>query len=144
MFYLTFNGIICYLIRMGVESNLIIIYDGYCKLCNFSLQFIMKRDKQHIFQYYPLQSKEAKKLTSENFQDINIPDSVLLIENGELFTKSEAFFKILPHLGSAYKFLLVFKILPKRLRNKVYDWIAKNRYKWFGQKSECGLPDTSK
>lgn len=128
---------------MDIKRKLIILYDGYCKLCNFSLQFIMKRDKNRIFQYYPLQSKEAQSLVFENFSNGNFPDSVILIDDGEVYTKSTAFFKILPHLGNGYKLLLVFKVIPRKLRDKIYDWIAKNRYKWFGKKIECGLTNSS-
>lgn len=126
---------------MDSKNDIVILYDGYCKLCNFSLQFIMKRDKQDAFQYYPLQSNEAKDLVSKKFSDVNFPDSVILIDGGVVYTKSEAFFRILPHLGSGYKLLLVFKILPLRFTDNIYDWIAKNRYKWFGRKNECGLSD---
>ena len=126
---------------MDSKSDIVILYDGYCKLCNFSLQFSMKRDKREAFQYYPLQSNEAKDLVSEYFSDVNFPDSVILIDGGVLYTKSAAFFKILPYLGKGYKLFYVFKILPQKIADKVYDWIAKNRYSWFGQKNECGLTD---
>lgn len=125
---------------MELKNNSIILYDGYCNLCNFSLQFILKRDKKDFFKYYPLDSKEAKDLLSAKYILGDIPDSVILIDGGKLYSKSEAFFKILPHLGAGYKLLLVFKIIPRKLSDKIYDWIAKNRYRWFGKKSECIIP----
>lgn len=122
---------------MNFRDTNIIFYDGYCNLCNTTLQFIVKRDKQKVFQYYTLQSKEADLLLSKRFVDRNIPDSVILLSEGKLYTRSEAIFKILPKLGKGYQILLVFRIIPKKFRDRIYDWIASNRYKWFGKKEHC-------
>ena len=124
---------------MNLKDKNIILYDGYCKLCNFSLQFILKRDKKKVFRYYTIQSKEADHLLSMRFTVDNIPDSVILLTDGQLYTKSEAFFKILPHLGRGYNLIIVFKIIPRRLRDKIYDWIASNRYRWFGKRDQCKI-----
>lgn len=121
------------------KNKNIILYDGYCKLCNASLKFILKRDKQKVFQYYPIQSPEAELLLTRRFTDESIPDSVILLSGRELYIKSEAFLKILPHLGKGYNLLKVFKIIPLKLRDKIYDWIAINRYKWFGKKEQCSV-----
>jgi len=124
---------------MDLKGSQIILYDGYCNLCNASLRFILKRDKKKVFQYCALQSKEAELLLTMRFEDKNIPDSVILLAGGVLYTKSEAFFKILPQLGNGYKLLSIFKLIPLKLRDKMYDWIAFNRYKWFGKKDQCSL-----
>jgi predicted DCC family thiol-disulfide oxidoreductase YuxK len=124
---------------MVLKTNYIILYDGYCKLCNFSLQFVLKRDKKKVFQYLALQSNEAKELLSMRSVENDLPDSVLLWEEGTLYSKSEAFFRILPHFGKAYKLFFVFKIIPRKLSDKIYDLIARNRYKWFGRKEQCGI-----
>ena len=124
---------------MNLNNGIVILYDGYCNLCNTSLQFIIKHDKKREFQYIPLQSEEADELLPNNITKENLPDSVILIEDGQMYSKSEAFFRILPYLGKRYKFLLVFKIIPQKLRDRIYDWIASNRYKWFGKKDKCGL-----
>ena len=124
---------------MNLKDKNIILYDGYCNLCNFTLQFILKRDKKRVFKYYPIQSKEAKNLLFDRIAYDNIPDSVILLERGQMYLKSEAFFKILPYLGRGYKLLLVFKILPKKFADIIYDWIASNRYNWFGKKDRCGI-----
>jgi predicted DCC family thiol-disulfide oxidoreductase YuxK len=125
---------------MESKSNIIILYDGYCNLCDFTLKFILKRDKNNVFQYFTLQSEKAKELLANGDTKDYIPDSVFLLENEQLYSKSEAFFRILPYLGKRYKILFVLKVFPLKLRDKIYDWIAINRYRWFGQKSECGLP----
>ena len=122
---------------MDSKGRQIILYDGYCNLCNATLQFIIKRDKRKTFQYYAIQSEEADLLFSTRFIDKNIPDSVILLTEGQFYTKSEAIFKILPQLGNGYRLLLVFKMFPTKLSNKIYDWIASNRYKWFGKSDQC-------
>ncbi len=76
---------------MELKNNSIILYDGYCNLCNFSLQFILKRDKKDFFKYYPLNSKEAKDLLSAKYILGDIPDSVILIEGGEVVFKIRSF-----------------------------------------------------
>jgi len=124
---------------MNLNNEIIILYDGHCNLCNTSLQFIMKRDKNRIFQYLPLQSEKVDEILPGYIAIEKIPDSVILIEKGQLYSKSEAFFRILPYLGKRYKLLLVFKIIPKMINDKIYDWIASNRYKWFGRKDQCGI-----
>lgn len=122
-----------------LNNEVIILYDGYCNLCNTSLQYIIKRDKRRVFQYIPLQLEKAGELLPDHIFKENLPDSVIFIEDGKMYTKSEAFFRILPYLGKKYKLLLIFKIVPPKLRNKIYDWIASNRYKWFGKKDQCGI-----
>lgn len=128
---------------MDLKETNIILYDGYCNLCNATLQYILKRDKKRVFQYYALQSKEAELLLLKNFAEKNIPDSIILLTEGQLYTRSEAIFKILPQLGKGYKILFVFKIIPRRWRDKIYDWIATNRYKWFGKTDQCTVINPS-
>lgn len=124
---------------MELKDSNIILYDGHCNLCNATLQFILKRDKKKAFQYYALQSKEADLLISTKLADNKIPDSVILLSGGKLYTRSEAIFKILPQLGRGYKLLLILKLVPKKLRDKIYDWIAFKRYKWFGKSDQCKI-----
>jgi predicted DCC family thiol-disulfide oxidoreductase YuxK len=115
----------------------LILYDGKCNLCNYTLQFILKRDKLKIFNYLPLQSSQAEELLKTiqfNQPDIN---SVIFIENGQAYIKSEAFFRIASNLGGLFKIMTVFRILPKKFSDWIYDVIAKNRYNWFGKKEVC-------
>jgi predicted DCC family thiol-disulfide oxidoreductase YuxK len=124
---------------MDSKGSQVILYDGYCNLCNATLQFIIKHDKKKVFQYYALQSKEAKLLLNMRFDDKDIPDSVILLSGGQLYTKSEAMFKILPKLGKGYQLLLILKLFPKKISDYIYDWIAKNRYQWFGKSDQCTI-----
>jgi predicted DCC family thiol-disulfide oxidoreductase YuxK len=119
----------------------VILYDGNCNLCNYTLQFILKRDKLKIFSYLSLQSNQAEELLKTIRLDQPGIDSVIFIENGRAYFKSEAFFRIAKKLGGFYRLIAIFRIFPKRISDWVYDVIAKNRYKWFGQKTCSALPD---
>jgi predicted DCC family thiol-disulfide oxidoreductase YuxK len=117
----------------------LILYDGKCNLCNYTLQFILKRDKLKMFHYLPLQSSQAKEiLKTVQFDQPGI-DSVIFIENGRAYIKSEAFFRMAKKLGGLYKLALIFRILPKKLSDCFYDIIAKNRYRWFGKNNYCDI-----
>jgi len=125
-----------------VNSNKkIILFDGVCNLCNSSVQFAIKRDENDIFRYAAIQSETGKKLLDERNIDTNEIDSIILIEpNIAYYTKSTAALEIgkdLKGLGTISSILLW---LPESFRNIVYDFIAVNRYKWYGKKEACMIP----
>jgi len=102
------------------ERHPIVLFDGVCNLCDGFVQFVMKRDKAGEFRFAPLQSEAGRTLLSHFNLDENAMDTVILIENGAIHTKSTA----------ALQFI----------RNNIYDFIAKNRYRWFGKKDACMIP----
>jgi len=118
----------------------IILFDGICNLCNSSVNFIIKNDAKEHFLFASLQSDAAKEillhLPSNN---LNL-NSIVLIENGNFYEKSTAALRISKHLNGGYKALYAFIIVPKLIRDWVYNLIAKNRYKWFGKKEHCMIP----
>jgi predicted DCC family thiol-disulfide oxidoreductase YuxK len=117
----------------------VILFDGVCNFCDASVQFILDRDDKELFRFASLQSDAGQELLKE----YNVPDdvdSMILIEGGKVYYKSSAALRISRHLRGAWKLLYVFMIVPAPLRNIVYDLIAKNRFKWFGQKDSCMLP----
>lgn len=121
----------------------IILFDGVCNLCNGAIQFIIKRDHKNIFQFSPLQSEIGKKLISERNIDVAVIDSIILIEpNVAYFTKSTAALEIGKHLRGLQTLSFILLWLPESLRNIVYDFIARNRYKWYGKKEECMVPNS--
>jgi predicted DCC family thiol-disulfide oxidoreductase YuxK len=125
-----------------MKDRPVILFDGFCKLCSWSVQFVLKRDKDKIFKYTPLQSEEGKNI-QENYYDETVKtDSIILIYNERAFVKSDAVLEILNILGGFLKIFSVFRILPLRLRDAVYDLVAKYRYRIFGKRKECFLPET--
>ncbi|MBT2636840.1 thiol-disulfide oxidoreductase DCC family protein [Bacillus sp. ISL-39] len=117
----------------------VILFDGVCNFCDASVQFILDRDDKELFRFASLQSDAGQELLKKH----NVPDdvdSMILIENAKVYYKSSAALRISRHLRGAWKLLYVFMIVPAPIRNIVYDLIAKNRFKWFGQKDSCMLP----
>ncbi|MEW8972155.1 MAG: thiol-disulfide oxidoreductase DCC family protein [Mesobacillus sp.] len=117
----------------------VILFDGVCNFCDASVQFILDRDEKELFRFASLQSDAGMELLKK----YNVPDdvdSMILIEDGKVYYKSSAALRISRHLRGAWKLLYVFMIVPAPIRNIVYDLIAKNRFKWFGQKDSCMLP----
>lgn len=124
-----------------MKSNPIILFDGVCNLCNSSVQFVLKHEKHHNFKFASLQSNFGQlKLKEFNLKTEDF-DSIVLLEKGKLYRKSTAVLKISKHLKFPFSLLSLFLIIPNFIRNFVYDFIAKNRYKWFGKEETCWLPE---
>ncbi|MBK9227738.1 MAG: thiol-disulfide oxidoreductase DCC family protein [Ignavibacteria bacterium] len=119
----------------------IILFDGVCNMCNASVNFIIDRDKANKFKFASLQSETGKNLLVKFQKDAEKLDSVVLITQGKLYDKSSAALKIASMLPFPYPLSILFRVFPKALRDIVYDYIAKNRYKWFGKKDACRIPD---
>lgn len=127
------------LANTGIKSP-VLLFDGVCNLCNASVQWVLKRDRKGIFRFASLQSQTGQELlkafgfSQENF------DTVVLIDGEHIFTRADAPLEVVRRLGGAWSLLTVFKIIPRSVRNAVYDWVARNRYRWFGKKEACMLP----
>lgn len=120
----------------------IILFDGVCNLCNSSVQFVIKRDKKDVFRFASLQSEVGQRMLKERSIDSSQTDSIVLIEpNVAYYTRSSAAIEIAKEIGGLWSLLSVFNyILPESIRDSIYNFIAKNRYKWFGKKENCPLP----
>lgn len=124
-----------------IESETkIILFDGVCNLCNSSVNFVIKRDKHDVFKFGTLQEEPGKSILAKHQIDPSETDSIVFIENNKAYTKSSAAIRISKYLGGAYPLFGVFIIVPKFIRNWVYDYVAKNRYKWYGKKDQCMIP----
>lgn len=117
----------------------LILFDGICNLCNKTVDFIISHDQKKQFRFVALQSDAGKKVI-EKYAISPETDSVILILNNEIFFESEAAMEIARFLSFPWKSVLFFKVIPKNWRDKIYRWIAKNRYRWFGKKNSCRIP----
>ena len=123
------------------KNKKIILFDGVCNLCNSAVQFIIERDKKDIFRFVALQSDLGLEICNYIGIDPKITDSIILYEPGiAYYYKSEAALKIASQLDGFYSFLGSFNFLPKKIKDSIYDYIAKNRYKWYGKKEDCMIP----
>lgn len=124
------------------STHKIILFDGVCNLCNSSVQLVLKNDAKDTFRLAALQSDVGQQLIQKFGIDTSETDSIILIDGEIYYSKSTAALKIAKHLSGAFPLLYAFMIVPKFIRNIVYDYIAKNRYKWYGKQESCMIPTT--
>ena len=124
----------------ALSDKPVVLFDGVCNLCNGSVLFIIKHDAQSKLKFASLQSEYGKEQMKRFGLPASVLNSVLLIKNGQLFKKSNAALEISRMLNGIWPLMYAFKIVPLFIRDLIYDWIANNRYKWFGKKEECMIP----
>ncbi|MEL3974248.1 thiol-disulfide oxidoreductase DCC family protein [Rossellomorea oryzaecorticis] len=117
----------------------IILFDGICNLCSSSVRFIIQRDPGGEFKFASLQS-EAGKQYIEQYNIHKTIDSIVFIKDGKVYLESTAALKIASRLKWPWRILGILLGIPKPVRDRLYKWIAKNRYKWFGRNESCMLP----
>jgi len=123
------------------KDKKLLLFDGVCNLCNSSVQYIIKHDKKNIFMFSTLQSDTSQKIIKEYKIDVNKTDSIILYSpKKRIDYKSTAALKIASFLGFPNNLMSVFLIIPSVVRNWIYDYIAKNRYKWYGKRETCMVP----
>ena len=124
-----------------IDYNAIILFDGVCNFCNSSVNFIIKRDKKNFFKFAAIQSDFARNFFKHNNLKSEDIESIFLIEGNRFYRKSAAVLRIARHLKGFWKLFYVFIIIPPAARDLFYDIIARNRYRWFGKKESCMVPD---
>ena len=123
-----------------IAEKKIVLFDGVCNLCSSSVQFILKLDKKNQFLFGSLQGKAGQAYLKKFNLPADAFNSFMLVEGDELYTRSSGALRMMKYLGSGWQLLYAFIIIPKFIRDGIYNFIAKNRYKWFGKKEECWVP----
>ncbi len=123
------------------EINNILLFDGVCNLCNYAVQFVIKRDRNAVIKFASLQSSIGQKLLLQHQLSNTQFDSFVYIKNNKIFLKSTAALHLMKDIGGIWKFLYAFIIVPEFIRNTIYNIVSKNRYKWFGKKDSCMMPN---
>ena len=122
------------------SQNPIILFDGVCNLCNTAVQFVIKRDRNGLFKFASLQSAFGQ----HNLEKHRLPkstfNSFILLENETVYTKSTAALRVARRLAGVWPLIYIFIIIPAFIRNYLYDFVANNRYKWFGKHESCWVP----
>lgn len=118
----------------------LILFDGVCNLCNGFVQFVIARDPRGAFQFGALQSLAARRILDRLDVAQPLPDSLVLIENGAMYTRSAAALRIVRRLTFPWPLASLFLVIPAVLRDAVYDLIAGRRYRWFGRRDQCMVP----
>jgi len=120
----------------------ILLFDGHCNLCNAWVQFIVKRDSAGTIRFASLQSGAGRRLLEEHKIDENYIESLVFFEEERFSVSSTAALRTLSYLDSWQKHLIFLAVVPRSLRDLVYRFIARNRYKWFGRREQCMIPTT--
>ena len=125
-----------------MEGKSIVLFDGVCNLCNGAVLFIIDRDPRQRFLFAPLQSDFAVGLLASIDQEAPVAgaDSIVLIEDGRVYLRSAAALRVAKHLSGLWPLLGVLALVPTGLRDRAYDLVARNRYRWFGRQEACRLP----
>ncbi len=121
-----------------LKNKSIIVFDGVCNLCNGAVNFIIQHDRDAVFIFVPLQSACGQRLSEKHGIKT---DSIQLIKNNKVYAESDAVLEILKDLSGIWPVCRFFKWIPKKIRDGLYRVIAKNRYKIFGKKDVCMVPD---
>ena len=123
-----------------MKEHPLILFDGICNFCNSAVNFVIKKDKEAIINFAPLQSPKGKLYLKQYNYPVSNLNSFVFIEDNKVYTKSTAALKVCRHLKGLWPLCYGFIIVPKFIRDGIYSWVAKNRYKWFGVREECMMP----
>ena len=123
-----------------MNPDSIILFDGVCNLCNGAVQFVIRHDPNARFHFAPLQSELAQQLLAKWQHNIPTYSSIVLIADEKIYIKSTAVLTICGQLSGGWKMARTLLIIPRFIRDGVYNFIARNRYRWFGKKKECMIP----
>ena len=118
----------------------IILFDGVCNFCNSAVNFVIKRDKNSALKFTTLQSNIAHQMLAHQNIPTNDLSSFVFIENEKIHTRSTAALRVCKYLTGLWPLMYGFIIVPKFIRDGIYNWVAKNRYRWFGKTKECMIP----
>ncbi|MEP7042785.1 MAG: thiol-disulfide oxidoreductase DCC family protein [Dokdonella sp.] len=119
----------------------ILVFDGVCLLCSRWVRFILRHDRAARYRFATMQSVIGQSLLRQHGLDPHDPNSLLLVEDGQATTDSDAILRVLTGFGGLYRAWSVLRLLPRALRDPVYRWLARNRYRWFGRSETCWLPE---
>ncbi len=122
------------------EPKQVVLFDGVCNFCNYWVNFAIRRDRKNRLKFTPLQGETAARLLPQYKLTTTNLNSVVFIDNGRVYTQSSAALRICKHLDGGWKLFYGLIIIPKFIRDFLYNIIARNRYRWFGKKESCMLP----
>jgi predicted DCC family thiol-disulfide oxidoreductase YuxK len=118
----------------------VILFDGVCTLCNGFVQFVIARDPHARFQFGALQSPSARRILALLDTPDPLPDAIVLVEDGKVFTQSTAVLRIARRLRFPFPLAVTLLVVPRPLRDGIYAWVARHRYGWFGRRDQCMVP----
>lgn len=125
----------------GFDARSVVLFDGGCNLCHAGVRFIIRHDPRGRFVFAPLGSDAAGKvLERAGCSGQELPDSMLVVEEGSVYSGSDAALRIARHLRFPWSVAWVLRFVPRAVRDRVYGLIARKRYRWFGKRNSCPAP----
>ena len=122
------------------KAGPLVLFDGVCNFCSWSVQFLAPRDKRGLLWYTPVQSRTGQEVLHRHGLPLDDYESFILLENGRIYEKSQAFFRVVRYMHFPWPLLRIGVLLPRRFANWLYDRVAKNRYAMFGKMDVCMIP----
>lgn len=119
---------------------MLIYYDGLCGLCDRFVRFVLTRDRRHRYRFAPLQGETAR-ARLPHLPNPETSSTVILEDGGKFRVRSDAALAILVGLGGGWRSAALLRVIPRPIRDAVYDWIARRRFRWFGRREECRVPE---
>lgn len=118
----------------------VVLFDGVCNLCNGAVNMLIDRDKKNVFRFASLQSAYGQQVVAKHHLQGEYLNTILLVEGDKVYERSTAVLRVFKHLGGLYGLLYFFIVVPVFIRNAVYNFVARNRYRWFGKRDVCRVP----
>lgn len=119
----------------------VILFDGQCNLCDASVQFVLDHERDHELKFAPLESEAGRAILARYGLSPDDNSTVVLIANGQVYTRSTAALRIARHLRWPWRWLAALVVIPRPIRDALYRMIATRRYRWFGRREACRVPD---
>jgi predicted DCC family thiol-disulfide oxidoreductase YuxK len=123
-----------------LEKHPVLLFDGVCNLCQGTVRFLLERDRDARLRFAPLQSAFGRALLADFALDPDVLDNVVLVDPDGAHARSEAMLRCARLLGAPWSWSALLRVIPRPLRDAVYDFIARHRYRWFGKKDACPMP----
>ncbi len=125
---------------MEKQEHPILLFDGICNLCNGFVQFVISRDSRAVFRFAALQSEIGRELAEKAGLPSSSLSTVVLYENNRFYTHSDVGLRVARRLDGLWPAFYIFVVLPKFIRDAIYNWVARHRYRWFGKRESCMVP----
>ena len=126
-----------------MEKDSILLFDGHCSLCNASVDFVLKRDSKKMLLLAAMQDPAGKRVLENYHLPTTYLDTLVLVEHGKVYLGSTAALRVARLLGGGWPVFYSLIIIPEGIRDRIYQWIGKHRYKWFGRRASCRMPTAS-
>lgn len=125
---------------LDIDPRPVIVFDGVCVLCNGWVRFLLRYDKHAHFRFAAMQTANGRSLLLKHGMDPDDPVSFLLVEAGRAWSDTDAIIRVVAELGGLWRMAVALRAVPRPLRDRMYRWLARNRYRWFGRHESCLLP----